>query len=122
MKSNFNNLVESVINESPALNLGRGVNSSANNPYGTGVSTGASTGAVPTPQAAVTPNTLVPIKSIYELKGQGKAPRVWQEFTVLATAVRANIGEIPSLGSRVATAISGLASGLSNVSSTLSKF
>ena len=114
MKSNFNNLVESVINESPALNLGRGVNSSANNPYGTG--------AVPTPQAAVTPNTLVPIKSIYELKGQGKAPRVWQEFTVLATAVRANIGEIPSLGSRVATAISGLASGLSNVSSTLSKF
>lgn len=118
MKSNFNNLVESVINESPALNLGGGVNSSANNPYGTG----ASTVTVPTPQAAVTPNTLVPIKSIYELKGQGKAPRVWQEFTVLATAVRANIGEIPSLGSRVATAISGFASGLSNISSALSKF
>jgi len=119
MKNNFLTIVEDVLNEAPTPALGHGVNSSTMNPW-----------APPTPAAPATSTTpatpITPIKTVYELSAPDKAPRIWQEFTVLCTTVRASVGEIPSKWATVGKGLlnvgSGLLKGLEGASGALSKF
>jgi hypothetical protein len=119
MKNNFLTIVEDVLSEGSAPGA-----SPMPYPFR---SQGQYPATSSSPATSTTPATpITPIKTVYELSAPDKAPRIWQEFTVLCTTVRASVGEIPSKWATVGKGLlnvgSGLLKGFEGASGALSKF